>query len=848
MSSDVDLSVIIPVYNTMPDLERCLESVVAQNLGDYSYEIIAVDDGSTDGGGELLDGYAERYPALHVIHQENSGWPGLPRNVGIDSTRGRYLFFMDADDELAVDSLRRQVAFADEHGSDLVVPMIQSDPGVKPTGSVWRETKIDADRALLFKSLSPQKLFRRRLVDEHDLRFPEGVVPLEDGLMLARAYLLARRVSVLADHEYYYKRKRTKGGNISISRKPPKPFTKSVTEIIDIVKELAGDSTLEDRIVIDLYRRKSLKYLRPTRFPHYDSAMQRDWVDAISELANSRVRTELDARLPLDDKIKSAAVRTGDIEVVRSSVNALKTNSVPAQINGRRIIAHLPAPAEEVTVDATRELKITARLTSLRRKPDAFELEVHVDTRWVDVHGATMELVLRNRSRAARDIVSPIRLTRPAPSEANERAQRTWSAELPMAVLASASPGRWDAYARITALRRGSSTMPEARLRGPSDDSSALLDDAMTTGKQYIRPYLTTYGNLSFEISSSQEARPSASARALSRLSVGAQTHLLRLAGRVLRRLGLTMHSTRDGTVIVLLRSDVAVTPADSRSVVVSPGNSVKVTRLDGVGPVVTDRDARVEPLPSGGGTVLPVKATDQELFDRHTAAFRRLVSEHVAHIADSYDVNCVLDVGANKGQFAKELRRSGYRGHIVSFEPVPDIFKRLERVAAGDPKWTVLPYALGREDGSVEMKVVFGTMSSALGPTDYGRKRYKRFQNITTVDVPLRRLDGLLDEIVPDEITHPRWYLKLDTQGFDIEVFAGLGDRTKEIVAMQSEMALLSIYDGMPRLPAALETYEEAGFEVSGMFPVTREKDTGRVLEFDCVLVRADALKGDGA
>lgn len=141
-------------------------------------------------------------------------------------------------------------------------------------------------------------------------------------------------------------------------------------------------------------------------------------------------------------------------------------------------------------------------------------------------------------------------------------------------------------------------------------------------------------------------------------------------------------------------------------------------------------------------------------------------------------------------------------------------------------------------------MKVVFGTMSSALGPTEYGRQRYKRFGKITTVDVPLRRLDGLLDEITPEELVDPRWYLKLDTQGFDLEAFAGLGDRVRQIVAMQSEMALLSIYEGMPRLPTALATYEAAGFEVSGMFPVTRERDTGRVLEFDCVLVRADALE----
>ena len=88
-----------------------------------------------------------------------------------------------------------------------------------------------------------------------------------------------------------------------------------------------------------------------------------------------------------------------------------------------------------------------------------------------------------------------------------------------------------------------------------------------------------------------------------------------------------------------------------------------------------------------------------------------------------------------------------------------------------------------------------------------------------------------------------PRPYLKLDTQCYDLEAFAGLGDRTRDFVGMQSEVALLQIYDGMPRMPEALQVYEAAGFEITGLFPVSRQSRTARVLEFDCVMVRADSL-----
>ncbi|HEX6919525.1 MAG TPA: FkbM family methyltransferase [Actinomycetes bacterium] len=221
------------------------------------------------------------------------------------------------------------------------------------------------------------------------------------------------------------------------------------------------------------------------------------------------------------------------------------------------------------------------------------------------------------------------------------------------------------------------------------------------------------------------------------------------------------------------------------------------------------------------------------------------LVNRHVATVLDQYDVSCVLDVGANKGQYAVALRAAGYQGHIVSFEPVPRDFEVLAARAAKDPRWTAHRLALGREDGELEMNVVPGTLSSFLPSTQFGAGRYARLQAPEVVTAPVRRLDGILDEVTA-HIPDPRIYLKLDTQGFDLEAFAGLGDRAADLVGMQSEVALMEIYDGMPRLPEALAAYEAAGFEVTAFYPISRESRTGRVLEFDCVMVRASAL-GDG-
>jgi len=226
----------------------------------------------------------------------------------------------------------------------------------------------------------------------------------------------------------------------------------------------------------------------------------------------------------------------------------------------------------------------------------------------------------------------------------------------------------------------------------------------------------------------------------------------------------------------------------------------------------------------------------------------REMGSKHVAWTLERFEVDVVLDVGGNIGQYGKSLRAEGYTGHIVSFEPVPQFFEKLQNAASGDDAWTVHQMGLGAEDGSLPMRVQ-RSLSSMLDNTDFGRQRFKsmrEFGDDEPIEVPVYRLDSVLDDVLAPlrekGIENPRIYLKMDTQGFDLEVFAGLGERTQDIVAMQSEVALLLIYQQMPRMPEAVAAYEEAGFEISGLYPITRQPD-GRVIEYDCILVRAEEL-----
>lgn len=219
------------------------------------------------------------------------------------------------------------------------------------------------------------------------------------------------------------------------------------------------------------------------------------------------------------------------------------------------------------------------------------------------------------------------------------------------------------------------------------------------------------------------------------------------------------------------------------------------------------------------------------------------LLRAHLGQLLGQFEVNCVLDVGANAGQYAQRLRRLGYEGHIVSFEPVGALYERLKRLSASDPKWSVHRLALGGRDGEADINVTRASVfSSLLKPNGDSGRHFGNGPEVTTVErVPVRRLDSVLGELlagVPD----PRPFLKMDTQGYDLEVFAGLGEWAHRLVGLQSEVSLIPIYEGMPRMAASLGAYEAAGFEVAGLYPVSRDRRTARVIEYDCTMVRAAA------
>jgi FkbM family methyltransferase len=206
------------------------------------------------------------------------------------------------------------------------------------------------------------------------------------------------------------------------------------------------------------------------------------------------------------------------------------------------------------------------------------------------------------------------------------------------------------------------------------------------------------------------------------------------------------------------------------------------------------------------------------------------------------FAIETVLDVGANLGQFAGEFLRQevGFSGRIISFEPVAASFSRLEAASAADPNWQVLPYALGAETGTLTINVAAGSkLSSFLDPSDAAPQQFREPNTTAQRETAqVRRLD----DVIPPDIDISRTYLKLDTQGFDLSVARGATRTLPSIPALQTELSLIPLYNGMPHMRDALAFFEKRGFAVSDLFLVSQD-ETLRAVEFDCLMVRERAV-----
>jgi glycosyltransferase involved in cell wall biosynthesis len=316
-----DVSVIVAVYNTMPYLVKCLESLITQTIGRDRLEVVAVDDGSTDGSGEELDRYAERHPGtVRVFHQANSGGPAGPSNLALDHARGRYVFFIGADDCLGEEALERMVAAADANEADVVAAKMVGVNGKGVSKQAFAQTGPDIDfyDSKLPWAVSNTKLFRRELVEAHSLRYPVDMRFGSDQPFTIEAMIRARRISVLGDYDYYYAVRRDDDSNITYSIDHLQRLA-CMARIMHFTAGLLEPGPKRDAVLMRHFHVELFNLLQAD-FLGLDEATQVQVCEGLAALADAYFTDTIRDRLALAKRLRVVLARPERLPLLRAFI------------------------------------------------------------------------------------------------------------------------------------------------------------------------------------------------------------------------------------------------------------------------------------------------------------------------------------------------------------------------------------------------------------------------------------------------------------------------------------------------------------------------------------------------
>lgn len=201
------------------------------------------------------------------------------------------------------------------------------------------------------------------------------------------------------------------------------------------------------------------------------------------------------------------------------------------------------------------------------------------------------------------------------------------------------------------------------------------------------------------------------------------------------------------------------------------------------------------------------------------------------------HEINLLLDVGANQGQFAQKLRTSGYKGQIISFEPLPDAFYILKANAEKDEKWKVVNAALGNYSGTVTMHISRNSYSSSiLDMLPRHLQSASDSEIINDIIVPTTTLDQFLTKTDRDI---NNIYLKIDTQGFERQVLEGAFNSLQYIRGLQLELSLEALYYGETLLQEMIKHLKGLGFILMALENGHSDYSSGEILQVECIFYK---------
>lgn len=218
---------------------------------------------------------------------------------------------------------------------------------------------------------------------------------------------------------------------------------------------------------------------------------------------------------------------------------------------------------------------------------------------------------------------------------------------------------------------------------------------------------------------------------------------------------------------------------------------------------------------------------------------------EYLKKLFAHFAIDCVFDIGANAGQYASMLRKQvGYRGLILSFEPIPEMAERIRQASAADEQWQIEELAVSDANGTATFNIMVGSQFSSLSkPRHDETPTFQELNRVTkSIEVRTESLDSVFTRLQQKYgFTHP--YLKMDTQGHDVAIARGSSSALPQFIGLQSELAIKKLYASSVDFREAITYYQGRGFELSALIPNNQGKFP-ELVECDCVMIKAALMK----
>lgn len=254
------ISIITPNYNGKKWLGDYFDSIASQTLSQNEIEVVFMDDGSTDGSRKIVEQYTDEIPGLKPVWHEHIARPGDLRNQAVQRAIGEYALFLDSDDYLGSESLKRLNDFAQENPSDIFAFQLEGVNRNVPR-SMLSKTVVDASvvDSGIYKTLGIWKMVKRDFIIDNDIKFDPSIRRGDDVLFCIETMLKARNISILSGYPFYMLRGREDGSSITQDEWDHDKRIAVVNKSLQLINSLGRDKNTTDHFMIRLFNADALE-------------------------------------------------------------------------------------------------------------------------------------------------------------------------------------------------------------------------------------------------------------------------------------------------------------------------------------------------------------------------------------------------------------------------------------------------------------------------------------------------------------------------------------------------------------------------------------------------------------